>query len=385
MPKPRSKPPPFTVQAASDQPTPSQVSAQSRPVTQRVKPRTVQTPALPSPTPGPVINTASRPPDPAWWAHLKNPRPNPNRRTFLAAGGLEAQYLYNPYDRELNAEQIRELEFKGVDQVVIVINVNTQPDTRSRKSGFPPEYLIGVSIKQKHRVVYLTYPVQGDLEPALALALELAVLRSPGMANLRLVTSHKFLWDGGNYTELTRQRLMDYGSRIKLNYPIPHDLGNVLSRLAADGITGPKTVDYHIYTSSVSNGERCFTATLLWGHRRANFFIQTLHTPDLTLAHTQAAEWAFGMVPAESHLFLINDCKALNTIWQTAEIEGTELKQTVKPLIERLGEKKLSFASGGERYHAALCATVRQMAGDLHTRAAPDIRPEFLTRPARQP
>lgn len=294
---------------------------------------------------------------------------------------MEAQYLYNPYNRELTPLQIETLERQGVDQVSIVIQGAEQPK-QVRIGTYPAEHLIGISIKQSHRIVYLSYPVQGEIESALPLALELAVLRSPGMSNLRLVTPYKFLWDSANYTELTRQRLMDYGSRLKLGHPLAHDLSNVLARLAASGVTGPKTVDYHIYTSSVSNGERCFTATLLWGERRANFFVQTLPGADLVQAHTNAAQWAFGMVPPQSHMYLINDCRSLNTIWQTAQIEGTDLKQKVKPLIARLGEKKLSFATGsGERYHAPLSAAVRQMAGDLHARAAPDIRPEFLSRP----
>lgn len=330
-----------------------------------------------TPNPSSAVLSAARPPLPPPDS-LENPAPNPNRRTFTREGDLNATRLINPDALPLTPEELQEIGVQGAERVSIVINGIRHRTPKDR----PAEYTLGIAVKHRNRVVFMKYPVQGNLGQTLPLALEEAVRRSPGMANLDLRTPYKELWDTGNYTPPTLQRLRDYGCKIDPTYPQPHDLANVLCKMAAEGILTPQAVDYHIYTGSITDGLRCYTAALLWGNGHANYFLQALPTSDLALAETKAAEWAFRLLPEQAQLLLCNANPELAAVWENGKNVRADLKEAVVPIAVLIRSRRLSFKIGAERYHYALAKVTRQMAANLYASTQPSFKTETLRKKA---
>ena len=323
---------------------------------------------LPQPLPTPL--PAKTPAE----TSLVTPSPNPNRRTFTAQGDLMATRLINPHNARLTPEQIKEIETQGVERITIVINSLRQHHTTSSQ----PVHSLGIAIKNRHRIVFMKYPMSGTLSEQLPYALEEAVLRTPGMANLELMTPHKELWDSANYTARTQERLRDFGSRLQPTHPQSHDLANILCRMAADDILMPKAVDYHIYTGCISDGQRAYTAAILWGNQHANFFLQALPTTDLALAETKAAEWAFRLLEDRAQMMLTHSNPELAAVWEGQTNLRPDLRKAIIPLAALIRDRHLSFKQGVEPYHHQLAKAAKQMAANLYASTPPDFRPETL-------
>ena len=285
-----------------------------------------------------------------------------------------ATRLINPHNARMTPEQIREIETQGVERITIVINSLRQHHTTSSQ----PVHSLGIAIKNRHRIVFMKYPMSGNLSEELPFALEEAVLRTPGMANLELMTPHKELWDTANYTPKTQERLRDFGSRLQPTHPQSHDLANILCRMAADDILMPKAVDYHIYTGCISDGQRAYTAAILWGNQHANFFLQALPTTDLALAETKAAEWAFRLLEDRAQMMLTHSNPELAAVWEGQTNLRPDLRKAIIPLAALIRDRHLSFKQGVEPYHHQLAKAARQMAANLYASSPAEFRPEVL-------
>jgi len=227
---------------------------------------------------------------------------------------------------------------------------------------------IGICVRDHYNLRFVRYPVSEPLDQVLPHALEVAFSHSPSAADILLTTAHKVLWKPANYTEASAAFIKHNRCKIKLAYPLPHDLGSTLATLAANGVTGPRMSDYHLYTASVTDERNAYVAALLWGKNRAHRYVQTLPIPNLAMAEAAATEWAFRLVPNNSHVMIRNSNPDIGQLWNnTRDLSMTpEMRQALSGVGRLLKAKDLRFSTDVEKPHNTLARVVREIVGGLY-------------------
>lgn len=232
-------------------------------------------------------------------------------------------------------------------------------------------HLIGLCLKDHAGLRFFTYPVQGPLDDALPHALEAAVLRCPALRDLVLVTPYKTLWDERNHTHATRDFVRTHGCRLVHAHPLPFDLGHTLARAASRGDLGPRVVDYHLYTASLTDGERTYSGAVLFGRGYAHQLTQTHRHTDLASAEGASATWAFKLMPAGSDVMIHNASPLLARVWTNPTAATPEVRDALRPAAHLLRVKGLHFKQGAEPFLSALARVAREMAA--HAYAGADL------------
>ncbi len=234
--------------------------------------------------------------------------------------------------------------------------------------------LIGVSVRTQGRHLYYHHPVTSLLDRDLPHALETAVLRAPAMTDLIITTPIKSLWDLHHLTPATKDRIADLGCRVRFAHPLQHDLGTALAKTASEGHTGPQHVDAHLYTATLTDGHRTYTAAVLWQHGHV---LQTTLTTDpiaLDLAEVRLVLWAAGRLPAGASLQIQNANPTLTRLWSNPEHMTPEQRQALTPLLPHLTTKGLQIRQGSDPINRRIARATRDIAATLY--ASADLTPE---------
>lgn len=308
--------------------------------------------------------------------------PNPHRIT-LSDDTPNPDRLINPERVKLSEAERRAGVSKRGDLCTINLVSLKVEDKASRDEGALPErvrhveattYNVGCCVRtNRNQYVFFRYPSQEGQLTAMRNALEHAVSRAPAMTDLLVVTQVREMRDPTNYSDTTRRYILDYGCRVKAMHPLANDLGNVLAQMAAHHKSGPEKADYHLYTASITDGKRAFTACVLWGNKRAWRFLQALNTSDLAQAEAKGTEWAFGLAEENSTLMVINASTELRDLWLNPSNSRVELRTSLRGAGMLMSKKHLRLKNEGyEDYHAELAHATRQMAASLYADSNPN-------------
>ncbi|ASN83257.1 hypothetical protein [Deinococcus ficus] len=321
---------------------------------------TPATPAAPETSPAQPQRTKGRNP------HRRS-LPRDNRFRDATGENPNAHIVMNqdPVDISLDA---RRGESSGPRQTgtITILGVTDKGERQTNS--------VGICIRDQHNLRFMRYPTRETLDTVLPHVLETALKNAPALSDLILTTPYKQLWSEANYTEETQRFLRQYGCRVKKAYPLPHDLGGTLARLAANGILGPQLVEYHLYTASVTDERRAYVAALLWGKSYAHRFVQTLPAPSLALAEAAATEWAFKLMPRTSTVLISNANPVIGQLWANPKSlqENAEMREAMRGVGRQMKAKDLRFKTDIEKPHHQLARVVREIVGGLY--AGADVR-----------
>ncbi|AZI45222.1 hypothetical protein EHF33_20140 (plasmid) [Deinococcus psychrotolerans] len=227
---------------------------------------------------------------------------------------------------------------------------------------------IGICVRDHYNLRFMRYPTTEPLDRALPHALEIALSNSPAPADILLTTSHKVLWQPGNYTQASLEFIQRNRCKVRLAYPLPHDLGSTLATLSAEGVLGPRLTDYHLYTASVTDERNAYVAALLWGKNYAHRYVQTLPTPNLGMAEAAATEWAFKIMPRGSEVMIRNSNPWIGQLWNNSKAMNmtSEIRQSLSGVSRQLKLKEIRFTTDIEKPHNSLARVVREIVGGLY-------------------
>lgn len=302
-------------------------------------------------------------------------RPNPNRRTFSEKtyadrGTGQQRDEYQAHQHRTISQEI--LEHRGTEGTrsrqqctITIVGVKNRYENETTS--------LGLCIRDYHNMRFMTYPARERLDDVLPHAFETAVLNAPALSDIILTTPYKQLWTPGSYTEKTREFLNRNNCRLTHAYPLPHDLGGTLARLAANGTTGPLRVEYHLYTAAITDEHNAYVAGLLWGKNYAHRYIQTIPRPQIAIAEAAAVEWAFKLMPQNAHVLMHNANATLGRIWQNPrEIEKhPDIREAMRGVGKQMRAKEIKFFVDTEPHHNVLARVVREIVGGLYANVDP--------------
>ncbi len=286
--------------------------------------------------------------------------PNPNR--IVARGG------FRPTDAgtiDLSPQARRQGGRVGARHTTITI-------LSAPSQGDRGVFLIGICIRDDTGLRFDAQPTPGPLDLALPLALENAVLRCPALRDLIVTTPYKLLWDSANHTPSTRDWVRRHGCRLTHAHPMPYDLGNMLALVAARGGRGPRLVDYHLYTASITDGERSYVSAVLYGRSKAYAFTQTLAHHNLAAAEAVASHWAFTRMPEHSEVMVCNANPVMREIWTTPQHAPPEVRDALHGLAQQIRLRNIRFVQQAEPFVADVARAAREMAS--HAYAGANLR-----------
>ncbi|GGB73660.1 hypothetical protein [Deinococcus soli (ex Cha et al. 2016)] len=330
------------------------------------KRKVVKPPTTPAAATPPDPQAPTPPPTPVRRTHPHPRGPNPNRldlgrssagRTTIKSG---ARLVHSSVD--LSAATRRAGGRPGSRHTTITIISAPNKD-------HPGAHRIGVCIKDETGLRFDTHPCPGPIDDHLPLVLENAVLRCPGLRDLIITTPYKHLWNEQNHTRKTRDYVRHHGCRIRPAHPMPYDLGHMLARTAASGHTGPTLVDYHLYTASLTDGERTYASGILYGRSKAYQFTQTTPGATLPAAEAAIATWAFALMPEHSDVMIHNASAAMQAVWTNPASMTTDVRDVMKRAGHHLRLKNLKFRPGIEPYLAELARVAREIASHAYAGA----------------
>ncbi|WP_344982633.1 hypothetical protein [Deinococcus rubellus] len=235
---------------------------------------------------------------------------------------------------------------------------------------------VGVCIQDQYNLRFMRYQTSESLDKFLPHVLEIALSKTPALTDILLTTSHKLLWQPVNYSKTSLEFIQRTRCKIKLAYPLPHDLGSTLATLSANGITGPRMMDYHFYTASVTDERNAYVAALLWGKNYAHLYVQTLPTTNLAMAEAAATEWGLQTAPRNSHVMIYNSNPAIGQVWNRTKDGGLppELRHALRRVGKQLKIRGLRFSTYIEKPHNPLDRVVRAIVGGLYSGMDVDVR-----------
>ncbi|MBZ9714953.1 hypothetical protein [Deinococcus multiflagellatus] len=270
--------------------------------------------------------------------------------------------LVDPVKVDLSVSTRRRGGHAGARQTTITITSRPSKEDNSI-------FLIGLCIKDETGLRFDVHPTPGPLDAALPLALENAVLRTPALRDLILSTPYKTLWNPANHTKATRDYVRSHGCHLSPSHPLPFDLGHVLAHAAARGEMGPKLVDFHLYTASITDGERSYVSGILYGRSRAYQFTQTLPHANLAAAEAAVSHWAFKQMPEHTDIMIHNANPLMRDIWVNPSAGTPEVRDALKGVGQQIRLKNLKFKQGIEPYVASIARVAREIASHAYAGA----------------
>ena len=379
----RGSSPTDTASVAPSPPAPpaaDPVSTTAKPVTDAALAAAVSTP----PTPAAAPRRRSARQDQKKPPHEQR-GPNPNRlgisrNTSTQRTLQQGARLVDANKIDLSANARRRGGRPGGRHTTITLTSAASKDT-------PDVFLIGICIKDETGLRFDVHPTPGPLDDALPLALENAVLRCPALRDLILVTPYKSLWSAANHTKATRDFVRQHGCRITHSHPMPYDLSNMLAQAAARGECGPRQVDFHLYTASVTDGSRTYVSGILYGKSRAYQFTQTLPHGGLAAAEAAVAQWAFRLMPEHTDVMVHNANPIMRDVWENPKNCPPDVREVMKGVVQQIRLKNLKFRQGIEPYVADIARAAREIASHAYAGAnlrtpAPTPAPQIRKEPA---
>lgn len=335
----------------------------TRPTTAGVPPAKPATPPAPDGTS--TAEPAARAPTKAKAASQRGPNPNRlglNRsmdgRETLRRGAR----LVDTSKVDLSAATRRSGGRPGARHTTITITSAPNP-------AHDGTFLIGLCIKDETGLRFDTYPSPGPIDDTLPLALENAVLRCPALRDLVVTTPYKLLWDERNHTKITRDYVRQHGCRITHAHPMPFDLGHMLARTAARGRSGPQLVDFHLYTASITDGERTYASGILYGRSKAYQFTQTFTGASLAAAEAAVTGWAFKLMPEHSEVMIHNANPTMREVWSNPDSMPGEVREVLKRVGQQLRLKNLKFKPAIEPYVGEIARVAREIVSHAYAGA----------------
>ncbi|ABW35133.1 hypothetical protein Dgeo_3092 (plasmid) [Deinococcus geothermalis DSM 11300] len=342
---------------------------------------TDNTPAVPI-TPAPVAPAATTPsrsqaaPQPGHPPRGPNPnRLGINRNSATRSTLQQGARLVDASKVDLSATARRRNGRPGARHTTITL-------TSAPSKDAPGVFLIGLCIKDETGLRFDVHPTPGPLDDALPLALENAVLRCPALRDLVIVTPYKSLWNPANHTKATRDFVRQHGCRLTHAHPMPFDLGNMLAQAAARGESGPRRVDFHLYTASITDGARTYVSGILYGKSRAYQFTQTLPHASLAAAEAAVSQWAFRLMPENTDVMVHNANPIMQGVWENPKGCPPDVREVMKGVGQQIRLKNLKFKQGIEPYVANIARAAREIAS--HAYAGANLRAPLPAAPRKQ-
>lgn len=341
----RSKRPPKRV--ASETPATSPQAAPASPVTALAK------------TPAPATSEDADPLGRALTLH-------PHRISLPRASDLDATRLINTDVISLREATRRRVTPTPLTTLTII--ASRAADARQLDSS-DAIYYVGICVRRMDTLQFIAYPTQEALEDVLPHVLETAITYVPELSDVYLSTPHRSLWRADGHTPETSRYLRDHGINLSARHPLQGDVGATVARLASHNVTGPRMVDFHLYTASMTDDTRTYAGALLWGSGRAWIFTQTFDQPDLAAAEVALAEWAFKLLPERRTLLTHNANASFAQVWLHPDRvfrERPDLRQAMGGIGRQIRAKHLRLDPHAEPPHDVLIKGVRAIVANRY-------------------